>query len=334
MMIKKLAFTSAMLLSTVTVSAQQYYDCTATTGCTPIKDVAVTSDYAATENPIVLGHGTLFTSKVFGLEWWYGIPASLTKNGAQVFSVEQSSFNNSYVRGEQIYQQVDDILAISGAEKINLMGHSHGGNSARYMLATHEDVVASVTAIGTPHKGSEAGDFVKKASVTLGEGPTEFVAKLLNAFGSVLNFFSGTAGEDEKEVYAQYSLDAMEELITSGSVVFNKTFPAGIPTTACGEGAYEHNGVKLYSWSGSTTFNNILDPLDYVLSLTGLLFDEKENDGLAGRCSSHFGKVIRDDYRMNHADQVNQMLGLVAAFETNPLAVYRKQANRLKKEGL
>lgn len=333
-MFKKIALASAFLLSTGAASAQQYYDCTSTTGCSPVKDITVKSDYAKTKNPIVLGHGTLFTSKVFGLEWWYGIPRALTKNGAQVFSVEQSSFNNSYVRGEQIRQQVSEILAITGAEKVNLMGHSHGGNSGRYMVATHPEVVASLTAIGTPHKGSEAGDFVKLASVTLGQGPTDFVANLLNGLGNILNFFSGKASDYEKDIYTQKSLDAMEELITSGSKVFNEQFPAGIPATACGEGDYEYNGIKLYSWSGATTFNNILDPLDYVLGLTGTLFKEKQNDGLAGRCSTHFGKVIRDDYRMNHADEVNQLLGLVAIFETNPTSVYQQQANRLKNDGL
>ena len=44
--------------------------------------------------------------------------------------------------------------------------------------------------------------------------------------------------------------------------------------------------------------------------------------------------VIRDDYKMNHLDTVNHILGLVALNETNPKTVYLQQANRLKLAGL
>jgi len=37
---------------------------------------------------------------------------------------------------------------------------------------------------------------------------------------------------------------------------------------------------------------------------------------------------------MNHLDEVNQFIGLVNIFETNPVTVYRQQANRLKNSGL
>jgi triacylglycerol esterase/lipase EstA (alpha/beta hydrolase family) len=46
------------------------------------------------------------------------------------------------------------------------------------------------------------------------------------------------------------------------------------------------------------------------------------------------GEVIRDNFRMNHFDEVNQIAGLTAASDTNPSSVYRTQANRLKIAGL
>ena len=61
---------------------------------------------------------------------------------------------------------------------------------------------------------------------------------------------------------------------------------------------------------------------------------DNQNDGLVGRCSSHFGQVIRDNYYMDHLDEINQLLGLVSLFETNPKAVFRQHANRLKNAGL
>jgi triacylglycerol lipase len=64
------------------------------------------------------------------------------------------------------------------------------------------------------------------------------------------------------------------------------------------------------------------------------LFAGESNDGITGSCSSHFGTVIRDDYKMNHGDLINQVLGLHTLFDTDPLSVYRTHANRLKTAGL
>jgi len=77
----------------------------------------------------------------------------------------------------------------------------------------------------------------------------------------------------------------------------------------------------------------MLDPSDLLTGAASLTFDEP-NDGLVGRCSSHLGMVIRDNYRMNHLDEVNQFMGLTSLFETDPVSVYRQHANRLKNAGL
>ena len=110
-------------------------------------------------------------------------------------------------------------------------------------------------------------------------------------------------------------------------------FPQGLPTTACGEGAYKVNGVSYYSWSGTSPLTNVLDPSDLLMGVSSLTFKDA-NDGLVGRCSSRLGMVIRDNYRMNHLDEVNQFIGLTSLFETSPVTVYRQQANRLKNAGL
>lgn len=334
-MLKKLIIASSLLAlnSMATAKSATYYDCTAHIGCAPVQDVRVTSDYAKTQYPIVLAHGALFPSKLLGEDWWYGIGTSLTQHGATVYQAEQSSFNSSYVRGEQLKDQVDMVLAATQADKVNIFGHSHGGQSARYLAEIYPTVVASITAIGTPHKGSDVADFIKKASDTLGEGATQVVAGIVNAVGNLLNYFSGDVKEKDK--YTQNALDTLAELISEGAVKFNADFPDGVPTSACGEGSYESkNGAKLYSWGGSKSFTNMFDPVDYVLGLSGLMFKGEPNDGLTGRCSAHFGRVLRDDYRMNHADQVNQLFGMVDWFEANPVSVHRQQANRLKNDGL
>lgn len=126
------------------------------------------------------------------------------------------------------------------------------------------------------------------------------------------------------------SLDA---LTTEGSLAFNQNYPEGIPATACGEGDYEVNGVRYYSWTGASTFTNALDPTDAAMTVLGLAFDGP-NDGLVGACSAHLGQVIRDDYAMNHLDEINGLLGIHHLFETDPVTLYRQHANRLKLQGL
>jgi len=60
----------------------------------------------------------------------------------------------------------------------------------------------------------------------------------------------------------------------------------------------------------------------------------RPNDGLVATCSSHLGKVIRDDYFLNHLDTVNQVLGMTNFFATDPVEIFVDHANRLKTAGL
>ena len=78
----------------------------------------------------------------------------------------------------------------------------------------------------------------------------------------------------------------------------------------------------------------MFDVLDPALALTSLAFGGVKNDGLVASCSTHLGRVIRDDYAMNHMDEVNQTVGIVNIFETNPVTLYRQHANRLRNLGL
>lgn len=90
-----------------------------------------------------------------------------------------------------------------------------------------------------------------------------------------------------------------------------------------------------YSWTGTAQTTNVLDVLDTVISqLAPLAYGNRDNDGLVGRCSTHIGQVIRDDYNHNHLDEVNMVFGLRSLFSPDPVALYRQHANRLNLQGL
>jgi triacylglycerol lipase len=284
-------------------------------------------DYTKTKYPVVLAPGVLGFDKLVGfVDYWYGIPSAMQDGGAKVYTTSASAFNSSEVRGEQLLAQVQNILAITGAQKVNLMGHSHGGFSIRYVAGAIPTRVASLTAIHSPVKG------VPGANIITGIAPAGTVSASVvsSVANAVSNFITFLAGNSYKEDF----LASMNSLTPQNAAVFNAKYANGVPTTACGEGAYTANGIKNYSWGGTSSVTNILDPLDTFFGITGLVATSEANDGLVGQCSSHFGKVIRDNYPHNHGDAINQLFGVRGLFTPAPTDLYREQANRLKVAGL
>lgn len=283
--------------------------------------------YTQTKYPIVLVHGLFGFDNIGPVEYWYGIPSSLRSDGAKVYVTQVSAANSTEVRGEQLLTQVKQILAATGATKVNLIGHSHGGPTIRYVASIRPDLVASVTSVGGVNKGSSVADLLLGLAPP-GSLSNAVVVSVTNGLASVINFLSGGSG------LTQNALAAAKSLSTAGSLKFNQVHPAGVPTSSCGEGAYTVSGVSYFSWSGAKAYTNVFDVLDPALALTSLAFGGAKNDGLVASCSTHLGKVIRDDYAMNHMDEVNQTVGLINIFETNPVTIYRQHANRLKNMGL
>ncbi len=277
------------------------------------------ANYADTRYPVVLVHGMFGFDSIVGVDYWYGIAEDLRRNGADVYTTQVPALDSTIARGEALLPQVQAIAAVHG--KVNLIGHSHGGPTARYVARVRPDLVASVTSVGSPHKGSAVADLI------VGSPASGLAGTLGNALGGLIDLLSGGGYDQNMEA-------SLQSLTSQGSAEFNSFAPAGIPASACGEGAHSANGVRFYSWGGTGVITNVLDPSDALLGTTSLAFGSSQNDGLVERCSSRFGKVIRDNYFMNHLDEVNQTLGLHSLFETDPKAVFKQHANRLKNAGL
>lgn len=293
----------------------------------PFTSANAADNYTETKYPIILVHGLFGFDTLAGLDYFYGIPQSLTKDGATVYVAQVSAANSTELRGEQLLEQVETILAATGAEKVNLIGHSHGGPTIRYVASVRPDLVASVTSVGGVHKGSTIADIVR-GTVPEGSVSEHVAVTLANSLAKLISLLSGGSELD------QDPLASLEALTTEGSLAFNQHYPEGVPTSECGNGELlASNGVYYYSWTGSSNFTNLLDPTDAAMSVLGWAFDGP-NDGLVGACSAHLGKVIRDDYKMNHLDEINGLLGIHHLFETDPVTLYRQQANRLKQQGL
>ncbi len=291
--------------------------------------------YTATKYPIVMVHGALgFDSILFGfLDYWYKIVPDLRAGGAQVFVTTVSGLNSTEVRGEQLATQVRYILAATGAQKVNLIGHSHGGPTIRYVAGIMPEAVASVTSVGGLNmRGTPIADALMNSQGTPGGDAVQAAG---NALAYLIDFTSGKKNSPEDALQALTALDS------KGMAEFNQKFPAGLAKADCSEldGPAIVNGIRYYSWTGNGIITNYLDPLDIVFAATGLATrlldrsDKSANDGLITVCASLLGKQL-GIYKQNHLDEINNFWGLVSPDDVSPVVIYREQAHRLKMLGL
>ena len=198
---------------------------------------------SAPRYPIVLVPGMLGFIRLVLYPYWYGIISALRQGGAVVFAVQVSPLNSSEVRGEQLLARIEEILRETGAEKVNLIGHSQGSLTARYAAAKRPDWVASVTSVAGPNHGSELADYLHKHyphDSAAGRLMT-FLLRMIAALMSLLE--TGYRGPKfPVDVHASH-----HALTTEGVALFNQRYPQGLPETWGGQGPEEVNGVRYYS---------------------------------------------------------------------------------------
>ncbi|OLS60975.1 esterase/lipase family protein [Pseudomonas putida] len=294
------------------------------------------SQALATRYPLVLVPGMLGFVRLLAYPYWFGIVRALRRGGAQVYPVQVSPLHSTEVRGEQLLRIVEDLRQRLGVEKVNLLGHSQGALTARYVAAKRPEWVASVTSIAGPNHGSELADFFEREYP--GDSPRGRLLKaVLHGLAWLMEVLE-TGWKGEKlpiDVHASHL-----SLTSSGVARFNLSYPQGLPETWGGEGPAEVNGVRYYSWSGvlkpgiTDRGLNRLDGSNRFCRLFASTFvrEKGQCDGMVGRFSSHLGQVIGDDYPLDHLDIVNQSLGAVGK-GAQPVKLFVEHAERLKAAG-
>ncbi|MGH8465460.1 MAG: lipase family alpha/beta hydrolase [Pseudomonas sp.] len=291
----------------------------------------------ATRYPLVLVPGMLGFVRLLLYPYWFGIVSALRRGGAKVFAIQVSPLNSTEVRGEQLLRIIEDIRQRSGADKVNLLGHSQGALTARYAAAKRPEWVASVTSIAGPNHGSELADHLHE------KYPSDSArGRLLKALLHGLAVLQGWLETGWRGPSLPIDVHASHHSLTgTGVALFNQAYPQGLPTTWGGEGPAEVNGVRYYSWSGTLqpgltdTGLNRLDGSNRFCRLFAKTFVHEAGhcDGMVGRYSSHLGQVIGDDYPLDHLDIVNQSLGAVGK-GAEPVRLFTEHAARLKAAGL
>lgn len=168
------------------------------------------------------------------------VRALVDGGGHQVFLASLPPYRPPTARTPALWARVQDVLARAGAEKVNLVCHSLGGLDCRYLVSpggfgpeagVDPDAVAarvaSVTTVGTAHRGTRVAD------LALGLVPDGDRAETLDDLVTlVADAFGERKLRDETEL-----ADALSALTTDRALVFNRDVP-------------DAAGVYYQSWAG------------------------------------------------------------------------------------
>ena len=109
-----------------------------------------------TAYPLLLVHGAGFRDLKIPV-YWGRIPNVLRGHGAVVCFGDQDCWASTETNAHALCGRIDAILKETGAQKVNIIAHSKGGLEARMAASSlgYGGKIASITTIGTPHRGSK-----------------------------------------------------------------------------------------------------------------------------------------------------------------------------------
>ncbi len=216
----------------------------------------------ATKYPILLVHGVFFRDR-YVFNYWGRIPGALERNGAELYYGKQQSALSVKGSAAELAVRIKEIIAETGAEKINIIAHSKGGLDSRYALSRLDcgKYVASLTTVNTPHRGCI---FVDKVFESLSPEAQQKMANTYNAASRV-------RGDTDPDF-----LSAVGDLRKTSCDKLNEETPD------C-EGVY-------YQSVGSVTKNSRSGRFPMDISYPFVKKTDGENDGLVSIDSMKWGE--------------------------------------------
>jgi len=294
--------------------------------------------------PIILVHGWSGFDVMFGvIEYFWNIKRSLENQGATVFVADLDAFgvdfdpaqygvSNPFYRGEtptrseQLRACILEVLAITGAEKVNLIAHSQGGITARYCISNMTDgtgkpmypKVASLVMISTPNRGTFFANLI--LGVSTSSGLAQWITDILanTVWGKLL------CGDANANFQAPGLIMKKEYMIN----VFNPNNPDITPAHDRINGI----GVKYYSYAGlvrGMTSNAAIYPIWRITSK-----HDGPGDGIVSVESAKWGEWMGTLYGLfgvDHWMETNQLFGITPGFDCE--GFYYNTAKMLEKDG-
>ena len=225
-------------------------------------------------------HGVGFRDLKWPL-YWGRIPKALTDAGAVLFYGQQDCWARIEDNARTIKARIRQILEETGCDKINIIAHSKGGLEAR-MAASSLGMgacIASITTIGTPHRGSKTIDRLLKAPDSL-----------FNLASFAVDNWIGLIGDTKPDFYA-----VCKDFSTEYAEAFNKENP-DVP------------GIFYQSFAG--IMRTPLSDINLSTANAVIKMIEGENDGLVSVESAKWGESFtlltgRTNRGVSHYDEID-----------------------------
>lgn len=266
-----------------------------------------------TKYPIVLAHGMFANAEILGvIDYWWGIPDAMEDEGAKVYITNVNSMDSTVNKAKAWKTQLLQILAVSGAAKANVIGHSHGTVYTRYAITNLGlgTKVASLTSLCGPHKGSALGDIIAYGI----PGPIQALA------GDAIDWLYTFVMGDNDPNFIANAFDVTRDYMKN---VFN-------PNTPNVSGVYYQSWAAKVKWG---TPSIVLEPLWLIM-----LAYEGASDGIVGVESAKWGNYRGEQAGawyspgVDHMGMVGHLFGFTPGFDAP--AFFVSVAKDLKSRGL
>lgn len=290
--------------------------------------------------PIVLMHGmggfNQLENLPFTFSYFSGVQADLQANGEQlVFVTIAPPYDTSEHRAAALAPQLREILAQTGARKLNLIAHSQGGLDARVLASPDGlnmgDVIASVTTIATPHRGSPVADLAQ--GLTTGV-PAAIAGPVVNGFLQLLEngVYPDQSNPDllgqAQQLSSPYMANVFNPKYRDAPGVVYESY-AGRTNLATGNG--ECDGARYPNHPD----NRDLPQTFFLATASYMQVLGQPNDGLVPVASAKWGTFLQC-VPADHLKEVGMVFqngpDLISGFDH--LKFFRRVVKRLRAEGL
>lgn len=282
-----------------------------------------TSEKCKTQYPIIFAHGFSAKEGMLGFfDYFWGVEELIHKEGGLTLTPTVNSMDSTEVKAKSFKAQVEDYLLLTGAEKVNIIGHSHGGVYSRYAITMlgMGHLVASLTTIDSVHRGSSGPDMVLEMCGAINkimgvkDGVTENIAA-----GIVDIIYENILGDDSPQSKlncTNMSTDYMKN-------IFNPVVK-DIP------------GIHYQSYAGVIKY---ISPLNSwaILLWPSIGVREGPNDGCVSEYSARWGHYkgkVKGSWwcsGVDHIKIIGQPFGITPGF--NAPLFYRNIVRELKRDG-
>ncbi len=234
----------------------------------------------STKYPILMVHGVGFRDLKWPL-YWGRIPAALASTGSVLFYGQQDCWARIEDNAKTIKARIRQILDETNSDKLNIIAHSKGGLEARMVASSlgMGEYIASITTIGTPHRGSKTIDKLLKAPDSL-----------FNIASFAVDNWIGLIGDTKPNFYA-----VCRDFSTEYAESFNKENP-DVP------------GIFYQSFAG--IMRTPLSDINLSTANAVIKMIEGENDGLVSVESAKWGESFtlltgRTNRGVSHYDEID-----------------------------